>query len=103
MRARGTQLTVNVIISSIGVRNIDYMMSPSNGQPRTMSIGNSICNDGVHCLGNVYSEAIWSLYKRTLRAAPFFYDENTSLEIVTRLTFIAGKYTNIIMLVSNPF
>jgi Zn-dependent metalloprotease len=73
-----------------GVRDIDYLSPSNNGQPRTMSIGYSICNEGVHCLGNVYSEAIWSLYKRTLRAAPFNYDENTSLEIVTRLTFIAA-------------
>lgn len=69
-----------------------------------MSIGNDICNNGVHCLGNVYSEAIWSLYKRTLRAAPYYYDENTSMEIVTRLTFIAGKfvYTYMNSFVLNP-
>lgn len=56
-----------------------------------MSNADKNCNGSVHCLGNVYSEAIWSLYKRTLRAAPYNYDENTALEIVTRLTYIAGK------------
>ena len=44
----------------------------------------------VHCLGSVYAEAVFSLYKRTLRNEPYNYDENTALEIVTRLTFIAA-------------
>jgi hypothetical protein len=44
----------------------------------------------VHCLGLVYSEAVWSLYKRKLQKGPFYYDDNTALEIVTRLTFIAA-------------
>lgn len=44
----------------------------------------------VHCLGSVYAEAVWSLYKRTLRSEPYNYDENTALEVVTRLTFIAA-------------
>ena len=46
----------------------------------------------VHCLGYVYSEAVWSLYKRELNSF-YGYDENTSLEIVTRLTYIAAGNT----------
>lgn len=44
---------------------------------------------GVHCMGQIYSEAIWSLYKRELPNT-YGYDDNTSLEIVQRLTFIAA-------------
>lgn len=40
----------------------------------------------------MYSEAVWSLYKRTLNFY-YGYDENTSLEIVTRLTYIAAGNT----------
>lgn len=43
----------------------------------------------VHCMGYVYSEAVWSLYAREL-PAKYGYDDNTSLEIVTRLTYIAA-------------
>jgi hypothetical protein len=38
----------------------------------------------------VYSEAVWSLYTRELQSSPYNYDENTALEIVTRLTYIAA-------------
>ena len=38
----------------------------------------------------MYAEAVWSLYKRILREEPYNYDENTALEVVTRLTFIAA-------------
>ena len=44
----------------------------------------------VHCLGYVYSEAIWSLYKRHLQSAPYNYDDNTALEITMRLVFIGA-------------
>lgn len=43
----------------------------------------------VHCLGYVYSEAVWSLYHRELNSF-YGYDDNTALEIVTRLTYIAA-------------
>lgn len=72
-----------------GVREIDYKLKDS-GNPKTYTIAKKDCNNKVHCLGGVYSEAVWSLYKRTLRSAPFYYDENTALEVVTRLTFIAA-------------
>ncbi len=42
----------------------------------------------------VYSEAVWDLYKRKLQQDPFKYDENTALEIVTRLTYIAAGNIN---------
>lgn len=44
----------------------------------------------MHCSGLVYSDAVWSLYKRTLQEAPYYYDDNTALEVVTRLTYIAA-------------
>ena len=37
----------------------------------------------------MYSEAVWSLYQRELNSF-YGYDDNTSLEIVTRLTYIAA-------------
>ena len=72
--------------SCTGVRQIDYKLG--SGKPKTFS--NNGCGGAVHCLGGVYSEAIWSLYKRTLQSSPYNYDDNTALEIVTRLTFIAA-------------
>ena len=69
-----------------GVRSVDYVSG--SGRPKTMS--NANCKNSVHCLGGVYSEAIWSLYKRFLQTSPYNYDDNTALDIVTRLTFIAA-------------
>lgn len=82
-----------------GVRNVDYKQG--SGKPKKMS--NHGCGSSVHCLGGVYSEAIWSLYKRTLQSAPYNYDDNTALEIVTRLTFIAGKRIDMFMIALNSF
>jgi hypothetical protein len=56
------------------IRNIDYMQG--SGKPKTMS--NNNCKGDVHCLGGVYSEAVWSLYKRKLQSAPYNYDDNTA-------------------------
>ncbi|KAL3784103.1 hypothetical protein HJC23_012735 [Cyclotella cryptica] len=78
----------NPCVTCTGVRDIDYMKR-SNKTPSTFTWANSVCNDSVHCLGYVYSEAVWSLYKRELNSF-YGYDENTSLEIVTRLTYIAA-------------
>eukprot|EP00804_Cyclotella_cryptica_P000077 CCRYP_013734-RC/>CCRYP_013734-RC protein AED:0.05 eAED:0.05 QI:386/1/1/1/0.62/0.55/9/209/1800 len=75
-----------------GVRNIDYKQS--GGTPKTFSVSNRSCGGAVHCVGQVYSQAVWSLYKRTLQSAPYSYDDNTALEIVTRLTFIAAGNIN---------
>jgi len=72
-----------------GVRDIDYMQK--EGQfPFTHSRMNSVCGSGVHCMGHVYSEAVWDLYKRHLKSSPYNYDDNTAMEIVTRLTYIAA-------------
>ena len=77
-----------------GVRDIDYAMRQS-GQPHTYTWSNANCGGSVHCVGAVYSEAIWSLWKRKLQAPPYNYDDNTAQEIVTRLTFIgAGAVSN---------
>jgi hypothetical protein len=59
-----------------------------------MTRTNNNCNGAVHCVGQIYSQAVWSLYKRKLQSAPYYYDDNTALEIVTRLTFIAGGNIN---------
>jgi uncharacterized membrane protein len=81
----------NPCTSCSGVRDIDYMKRQTKN-PSTYSWSNQVCGTSVHCLGYVYSEAVWSLYKRELNAF-YGYDENTSMEIVTRLTYIAAGNT----------
>ena len=46
-------------------------------------------------MGQIYSEAIWDLYKRELQGAPYNYDDNTALEITMRLTYIAAGNVDI--------
>jgi hypothetical protein len=75
-----------------GVRDIDYEKHVS-GQPHDYSWSNSTCGGSVHCIGHVYSEAVWSLWKRKFQSAPYNYDDNTAHEIVNRLTFIAAGNT----------
>lgn len=72
-----------------GVRDIDYLKRVNNS-PTTFTWANANCGGSVHCLGYVYSEAVWSLYARELKQSPYGYDDNTALEIVTRLTYIAA-------------
>jgi hypothetical protein len=71
-----------------GVRDIDY--EKRDGFPHDFTWSNNNCGGKVHCVGGVYSEAVWSLYKRILQTAPYNYDDNTALEITTRLTYIAA-------------
>jgi hypothetical protein len=73
-----------------GVRDIDYEQHLSKS-PHTLTWTNANCGsaDNVHCRGLVYSEAVWSLWKRDLPSF-YGYDDNTALEIVMRLTFIAA-------------
>lgn len=72
-----------------GVRDIDFANHQS-GKPHDLTWTNAKCaSDSVHCRGIVYGEAVWSLWKRDLPAF-YGYDDNTALEIVTRLTFIAA-------------
>ena len=80
-------------LSCTGVRDIDYLQRQS-GQPHDYSWSNANCGNSVHCKGGVYSEAVWSLWKRKLQAAPYSYDNNTAAEIVTRLTYIAAGLTS---------
>lgn len=99
---------------NIGVRDIDYLKRKDK-KPSTLTWAEKNCGTGgekidfimysmlivltfvtptlvssVHCLGYVYSEAIWSLYKRHLQSPPYNYDDNTALEITMRLTFIGA-------------
>jgi hypothetical protein len=74
-----------------GVRDIDYLKRAS-GQPHDYTWSNANCGGSVHCVGGVYSEAVWSLWKRKLPTL-HGYDDNTAHEIVNRLTFIAAGAT----------
>ena len=74
--------------SCTGVREVDYL-NIGNQVPHTYTWMTQNCLNDMGCKGNVYSEAIWSLYKRELRNF-YNYDKNTSLEIVQRLTYIAA-------------
>ena len=53
-----------------GVRDIDYLQRQS-GQPHDYTWSNANCGGSVHCVGAVYSEAVWSLWKRNLQSAPY--------------------------------
>jgi hypothetical protein len=75
-----------------GVRDIDYLKRAS-GQPHDYSWSNSNCGGSVHCVGSVYSEAVWSLWKRQLPTL-YGYDDNTAHEIVNRLTYIGAGATS---------
>jgi len=75
-----------------GVRDIDYLQRQS-GQPHDYTWSNANCGGSVHCVGAVYSEAVWSLWKRELQGAPYNYDDHTAHEIVTRLTYIGAGNT----------
>jgi len=76
-------------LSCTGVRDIDYLKHAS-GQPHDYTWSNANCGGAVHCTGHVYSEAVWSLWKRQLQSPPYNYDENTAHEVVTRLTYIGA-------------
>mmetsp|Transcript_28263 Transcript_28263/g.59698 ORF Transcript_28263/g.59698 Transcript_28263/m.59698 type:complete len:569 (+) Transcript_28263:1414-3120(+) len=83
----GTDL--NGGMACTGVREIDYL-NKARGLPSTLTWALSNCGGGVHCLGYVYSEAVWKLYTVDLQTAPYNYDSTTALEIVQRLTYIAA-------------
>ena len=80
-------------LSCDGVRDIDYLKRQS-GQPHDYTWSNNNCGGSVHCVGGVYSEAVWSLWKRKLQSAPYNYDNNTAHEIVNRLTYIGAGATS---------
>ena len=75
-----------------GIRDIDYIKRNSR-QPHDYTWSNANCQGGAHCVGAVYSEAVWSLWKRELQRTPYNYDDNTAHEIVNRLTFIGAGNT----------
>ena len=76
-------------LTCTGVRDIDYLKRQS-GTPHHYTWSNANCLGSVHCVGGVYSEAIWSLWKRKLVSPPYSLDANTAHEVVTRLSYIAG-------------
>ena len=49
------------------------------------------CGRETHCEGQTTSEVAWDLQFRDLRAAPFNFDENTALELATRLVFLGSQ------------
>ncbi|MEE8523783.1 MAG: hypothetical protein V3T72_07605 [Thermoanaerobaculia bacterium] len=79
-------------LTCTGVRDIDYLKRQS-GLPHDYTWSNANCGGSVHCVGSVYAEAFWSLWKRLLTAAPYNMDNNTAHEVVNRLTFIAAGNT----------
>jgi hypothetical protein len=76
-------------LTCTGVRDIDYAKRVS-GNPHTYTWSNANCGGTVHCVGSVYAEAVWSLWKRKLQSAPFNMDNNTSMEVATRLTYLGA-------------
>lgn len=88
---RATNCTGNgdPCLDCTGVRDIDYLKRAS-GQPHDYTWSNANCGGSVHCVGAVYSEAVWSLWKRELQSPPYSYDDHTAHEIVARLTYLGG-------------
>ena len=79
-------------LTCTGVRDIDYEKRQS-GNPHDYSWSNANCGGSVHCVGGVYAEGVWSLWKRYLQSAPYNMDNNTAHEVVNRLTFIGAGNT----------
>ncbi len=71
-----------------GIRSIDFDHRTS-GLPHDLTWVRANCSGVSHCLGAAYSETVWDLLKRDL---PTFHgmDDNTALEVTTRLTFIGA-------------
>ncbi len=69
-------------------RDIDWERHESQ-QPHNVAWANANCGGSPHCRGMLNSEAAWDLLKRDL---PNLYglDNNTSLEITTRLTYLGA-------------
>jgi hypothetical protein len=72
-----------------GVRDIDYAKRAS-GNPHTFTWTNANCGGSVHCVGATYAEAVWDLWQRDLRGAPYNMDDNAAHELVNRLSFIGA-------------
>jgi trimeric autotransporter adhesin len=83
--------------SCSGVRDLDWAMHQS-GLPHDLdwvkvncASGSGPCDGGVHCEGAVVGETAWDLYARDFRDAPFSFDNNTALELTTRLFFLGSQ------------
>jgi hypothetical protein len=83
--------------SCTGIRDLDWAKHQS-GAPHDLNWINSFCPGGggpcaneVHCEGMVMAEVAWDLFARDFKAAPFNFDNNTSLELTTRLYFLGGQ------------
>jgi hypothetical protein len=80
-----------------GVRDADFALHVS-GLPHGIDWilsncpgGSGPCGREVHCEGQTTSEVGWDLQFRDLRAAPYNFDENTALELATRLVFLGSQ------------
>ena len=72
-----------------GIRDIDWAQRQS-GQPHDVNWAESNCGGcgffgTSHCLGAVYAEAVWDLYKRDL-PSNYGLDNNHALALTSRLT-----------------
>jgi len=80
-------------IDCSGIRDIDWEMRQSQ-TPHDAAWGEANCGGcgffaTVHCLGAVYSEAVWDLYKRDL-PSNYGFDNNHALALTSRLTLVGA-------------
>ncbi len=71
-----------------GVRSVDWA-DRTSGMPHDLTWVRANCGTIVHCLGAAYSETVWDLLKRDLPTLQGM-DNNTALEVTTRLTYIGA-------------
>ncbi len=71
-----------------GIRSVDWA-DRTSGVPHTLTWVRANCGTTVHCLGAAYSETVWDLLKRDLPTLHGM-DNNTALEVTTRLTYIGA-------------
>jgi hypothetical protein len=83
--------------SCSGIRELDWAKRQS-GVPHDLNWinancggGPAPCGGGVHCEGTIVGETAWDLFARDFKAAPFNFDNNTSLELTTRLFFLGSQ------------
>jgi len=76
-----------------GLRDIDWA-NRTSGVPHDLTFVQTCgCCTSPHCRGAVYAEAVWDLFKRDLPSV-YGMDNNTAMEVSTRLTYIAGGILN---------
>src|SRR5262245_33252881 len=80
-----------------GIREADWAKHVS-GAPHDLNWltahcpgGGGPCGREVHCEGTIIGETAWDLFARDFKAGPFNYDNNTSLELTTRLFFLGSQ------------